>query len=145
MFQKSNKVLDIFEKQSLLCGCGSIQTKKKIHSNRKFGSYCFCKIKKPNKNFLKIKCDWWCLYFDTTDEYRTLSTYITPKTISRRNQKTNTTPQMYCTLSHEYVNQNLFPTRTKNWHDTTALLEKRFLQPTRSECIHFSDSHSVHE
>ncbi len=25
--------------------------------------------------------------------------YITPKTISRRNQKTNTTPQLYCTLS----------------------------------------------
>ncbi len=28
---------------------------KEIHSNRKFGSHCFCKIKKPNKNFLKLK------------------------------------------------------------------------------------------
>ncbi len=27
------------------------------------------KIKKPNKNFLKLKCDWWCSYFDTTDGY----------------------------------------------------------------------------
>ncbi len=32
------KVLDIFEKQSC----------------RKFGSHCFGKIKKPNKNFLKL-------------------------------------------------------------------------------------------
>ncbi len=32
------KVLDIFEKRSC----------------RKFGSHCFCKIKKPNKNFLKL-------------------------------------------------------------------------------------------
>jgi hypothetical protein len=32
------KVLDIFEKQSF----------------RKFGSHCFCKIKKPNKNFIKL-------------------------------------------------------------------------------------------
>jgi hypothetical protein len=40
-----------------------------MHSNRKFGSHCFCKIKKPNKNFLKSKCDWWYLYFDTTDSY----------------------------------------------------------------------------
>jgi hypothetical protein len=31
--------------------------------------------------------------------YCTLSMYITPKTISRRNQKTNTTPQLYHTLS----------------------------------------------
>ncbi len=31
--------------------------------------HCFCKIKKPNKNFLKFKCDGWCSYFDTTDGY----------------------------------------------------------------------------
>ncbi len=31
--------------------------------------------------------------------YCTLSMYVTPKTISRRNQKTNTTPQLYRTLS----------------------------------------------
>ncbi len=47
----------------------SIQSKKEIHSKRKFGSHCFCKIKKPNKNFLKLKCDWWCSYFGTTDGY----------------------------------------------------------------------------
>ena len=69
MFWKSNKVLDIFEKLSWLYGCRSIQSKKEIHSNRKFGSHCFCKIKKPNKNFLKLKCDWWCSYFDMTDGY----------------------------------------------------------------------------
>ncbi len=69
LFRKSTKVLNIFEKLSCLYGCRSIQSKKEIHSNRKFGSYCFCKIKKPNKNFLKLKCDWWCLYFDTTDGY----------------------------------------------------------------------------
>ncbi len=99
MFRKSNKVLDIFEKQSWLYSCRSIQSKKEIHTNRKFGSHCICKIKKPNKNFLKLKCDWWCSYFDRTDKYRTLSTYVTPKTVSRQNQKTNTTPQLYCTLS----------------------------------------------
>ncbi len=96
---KSNKVLDIFEKQLWLYGCRSIQSKKEIHSNGKSGSHCFCEIKKPNKNFLKLKCDWWCSYFDMTDKYCTLSMYITPKTISRCNQKTNTTPQLYCTLS----------------------------------------------
>jgi hypothetical protein len=31
--------------------------------------------------------------------YCTQSMYLTPKTISRRNQKTNTTPQLYRTLS----------------------------------------------
>ncbi len=31
--------------------------------------------------------------------YCTLSMYVTPTTISRRNQKTNTTPQLYHTLS----------------------------------------------
>ncbi len=31
--------------------------------------------------------------------YCTLSMYVTPKTISCRNQKTNTTPQLHCTLS----------------------------------------------
>ncbi len=32
-------------------------------------SHCFCKRKKPNKNFLKLKCDWWCSYFYTTEGY----------------------------------------------------------------------------
>ncbi len=26
---------------------------------------CFCKIKNPNKKFLRSKCDWQCSYFDT--------------------------------------------------------------------------------
>ncbi len=75
------KVLDIFEKQSC----------------RKFGSHCFCKIKTPNKNFLKLSFNKKIrtnLSFlpqqktDTTAQlYCTLSTYITPKTISCQNQK----------------------------------------------------------
>jgi hypothetical protein len=68
-FLLAKKVLNIFEKWLWLLGCRSIQIKKEIHSNRKFGSHCFCKIKKHNKNFLKLKCDWWCSYFDTTDGY----------------------------------------------------------------------------
>ncbi len=36
---------------------------------------------------------------DTTAQlYCTLSTYVTPTPISRQNQKTNTTPQLYGTL-----------------------------------------------
>ncbi len=68
-FLLAKKVLNIFEKQLWLEGCRSIQSKKEIHSNRKFGSHFFCKIKKPNKIFLKLKCGWWCLYFDRTDCY----------------------------------------------------------------------------
>ncbi len=37
--------------------------------------------------------------FPATQLYCTLSTYVTPKTISRHNQKINTTPQLYGTLS----------------------------------------------
>ena len=41
---------------------------------------------------------------DTTAQlYCTLSMYVTPKTISHQNQKTNTTPQLYCTLSTSEV------------------------------------------
>ncbi len=36
---------------------------------------------------------------DTTAQvYYTLSTYVKPKIISCQNQETNTTPQLYCTL-----------------------------------------------
>ncbi len=69
LFRKSKKVLNIFENRLWLYGCRYMQSKKEIHSNRKFGSHCFYKIKKPNKNFHKLKCDWWCSYFDTTDGY----------------------------------------------------------------------------
>ncbi len=55
-----------------------VQSKKEIHTNRKFGSHCFCKIKKPNKNFLKLKCDWWCSYFDRTDDQTTASYFFFP-------------------------------------------------------------------
>ncbi len=122
MFWKSNKVLDIFEEQSWLYGCRSIQSKKEIHSNRKFGSHCFWKKKKPNKNFLKLKCDWWCLYFDTTDKYHTLSMYITQKTISRCNQKTNTTPQLYCTPSTWVYKPKPISRQNQKltWHNSTT-------------------------
>ncbi len=60
----------------------------------------------------------------------------TPKTISHCKQKTNTPPRLYCTLSSTCVfepkpfsRQNQKPTQH------TAQLEKRFLQPTRSECL----------
>ncbi len=66
---KAVRFLNIFEKWSWLYGYRSIQCKKELYSNRKFGSNCFCKIKKPNKNFLKLKCDWGCSYFDTTGMY----------------------------------------------------------------------------
>jgi hypothetical protein len=48
----------------------------------KFGSHCFCKIKKPNKNFLKLKRDWRCLYFDMTDDPTIVSYLFFPVIIS---------------------------------------------------------------
>jgi hypothetical protein len=46
--------------------------------------------------------------------YCTLSTYVTPKTISHQNQKTNTTPQLYCTLDTIVSNtKTYFPPETK--------------------------------
>ncbi len=85
---------------------------------------CFCKIKNSNKNFLRLKCDWWCSYFDTTDGYlRFIPTdgqttvpffpvviWVKPKPISRQNKKL---------------------TQQHNWR-------KKTLQPTRSECIYLS-------
>jgi hypothetical protein len=50
----------------------------------------------------------------TTQVYCTLSTYVTPKTISCHNQKTNTTPQLYCTLNTQVSNtKTYFPLETK--------------------------------
>jgi hypothetical protein len=59
---------------------------------------------------------------DTTAQlYCTLSTYVTPKTISRQNQETNTTPQLYCTLSTKVCKtKTYFPPQTKNWHNSTS-------------------------
>ncbi len=70
---------------------------------------------------------------DTTAQlYCTLSTYVTPKTISRHEPKKLTQHHncMVLQVHSSMYNQNLFPTRTKT--DTTAQLEKRFLQPTQS-------------
>jgi hypothetical protein len=50
---------------------------------------------------------------NTVQLYCTLSTYVTPKTISRQNQKTNTTPQLYGSTTKIY-----FPPEPKT--DTTA-------------------------
>ncbi len=71
---------------------------------------CFSKIKEPiskkSKGILILRTI--SLYntisrhnqkTDTTAQmYCTLSMYVTQKTISRQNQKTNTMPQLYCTL-----------------------------------------------
>ncbi len=65
---------------------------------------------------------------DTTAQlYCTLSTYVTPKTISRQNQKTNTMPQLCCTLIRKYVKpkpisrQNQKMTQQHNWVTTNWL------------------------
>ncbi len=59
---------------------------------------------------------------DTTAQlYCTLSAYVTPKIIPRQNQKTNTTPQLYCTLSTSVCKtKNYFLPETKNWHNSTT-------------------------
>ncbi len=66
---------------------------------------------------------------DTTAQlYCTLSTQVTPKTISRQNQKTNTTPKLYCTLSMQVCKtKTYFPPEPKT--DTTAQLEKSSSSP----------------
>jgi hypothetical protein len=66
---------------------------------------------------------------DTTAQlYCTLSMCITPKTISRQNQKTNTMPQLYCTLSTQVCKtKTYFPPEPKT--DTTAQLEKSSSSP----------------
>ncbi len=66
---------------------------------------------------------------DTTAQlYCTLSTYVTPKTISHQNQKTNTTPHLYCTLSMQVCKtKTYFPPEPKA--DTIAQLEKSSSSP----------------
>jgi hypothetical protein len=73
--------------------------------------------------------------FPATQLSCTLSMYITPKTISCHNQKTNTTPPLYGTLSTYVVCKTKTYFLPEQNTDTTAQLEKRFLQPMRSECI----------
>jgi hypothetical protein len=49
----------------------------------------------------------------TTQVYCTLSTYVIPKTISHQNQKANTMPQLYCTLDMYVSNTKIyFPPET---------------------------------
>jgi hypothetical protein len=66
---------------------------------------CFSRIKKPNK---------YCSGNQSVID-------ITSRTISRQNQKPNTTPQLYCTLSYKYVKpkpisrQNQKLTQQHNW------------------------------
>ncbi len=74
---------------------------------------------------------------DTTAKlYCTLSMCKTLKTISHCNQKTNTPPQLYCTLSSTCIcKPKPFSRQNQKLTQHTAQLEKRFLQPTRSKCI----------
>ncbi len=76
------KVLNIFEKRSC----------------RKFGSHYFCKIKKPNKNFLKLPFNKKiCIKLSFPPQQKNWHNHTTvlytkyvcniPKTISRQNQK----------------------------------------------------------
>ncbi len=72
----------------------------------------------------------------TTQLYCTLSMYITPKTIPCQNQKTNTTPQLYCTLSTSTKvckTKTYFPPEPKT--DTTAQLEKSSSSPRAASVI----------
>jgi hypothetical protein len=67
----------------------------------------------------------------------TLSMPVTPKTISRQNQKANTTPQQYCTLStYESNTKKYFLPEPKKGHNSTT--GKKILQPTPIECISLS-------
>jgi hypothetical protein len=67
---------------------------------------------------------------DTTAQlYCTLSRYVTnKKNISRQNQKTNTTPQLYCTQVRKYVTPKPI-SRQNQKTDTTAQLEKSSSSP----------------
>ncbi len=54
MFQKSNKVLNIFEKRLWLYGCRSVQSKKEIHSTRNFIPMYEKKIRIQKENRTKL-------------------------------------------------------------------------------------------
>ncbi len=60
---------------------------------------------------------------DTTAQlYCTISIYVTPTPISCQNQKNlhNTTTVWYSKYIRSMYNQNLFPARTKNCHNSTT-------------------------
>ncbi len=80
----------------------------------------------------------------TAQLYCTLSMCKTPKTISHCKQKTNTPPQLYCALSSTCIFEpKPFSRQNQKLTQHTAQLEKRFLQPTRSEGIRSSVRLSV--
>ncbi len=105
------------------------------------------------RNWNGVTTDRWLyLLFPTTTKkidtaaqlYCTLSMRKTLKTISHCNQKTNTPSQLYCTLSSTCVRRSKpFSRQNQKLTQNTAQLEKRFLQPTRSECIWLSVCLSV--
>ncbi len=72
-----------------------------------------CKIRKPNKNFLKLECDWWCLYFDRTDGYL--------RFISTNGQMT---VPLFSGLNSINKRRNQPKNIAHNFHFTTAQLEK---------------------
>ena len=53
-----------------------------------------------NTNYFPLQPKNW---HNSTTVHFTLSMYVTPKTISRPSQKSNTTPQLYCTLVPTWV------------------------------------------
>jgi hypothetical protein len=76
-------------------------------------------------------CDWWCSHFDTTDGY--LRFILTDGQM--------TVPFFSgCNLSKT---KTCFPPEQKT--DTTAQLEKKFLQPTHSKSICSSVRNSVRQ
>ncbi len=64
--------------------------------------------------------------------YCTLSMYVTSKTISHQNQKTNTTPQLYCTLSTKVCKTKTY-FLSENWHNrTTVLYATKYVRNTKN-------------
>ncbi len=65
---------------------------------------------------------------DTTGQlYCTLSTYVTPKTISRQNQKKK---KIWNEQENSYkIN---FPATTKKWHNSTTVLYTKYVRNTKN-------------
>ncbi len=78
---------------------------------------------------------------DTTPQlYCTLSTYAKPKTISRQNQKTDTTPQLYCTLSMQVTPKPISRQNQKLTHNSTT---GKKVPPAHAQQVYSSLCHSV--
>ncbi len=116
MFRKSNKVLDIFEKQSWLYGCRSAQSKKYEKKILGFNKKTRTKLAFPPQQKNWHNC--------TTVLY---TKYVRTKNYFPPDKKTNTTPQLYGTLSNkEYLKttpiscQNRKLTQQHNWENVSA-------------------------